>query len=245
MPPTVRSHGVEPPIDGQPSLAWLERVNRLSLLSQLVASTLHDMNNAMQVIGGGLELLRMPPVDVVAVSRAIGSKTDRVNVLLRDLSHFMRDPGGGLEPVNLRQLAEDTLAMRQFALGRIRATRTVEGEAVVPALRREVLQVLLNLVVNAEVALRGVPSPVLRIVIAPTPGGATLRVEDNGPGVPADLQARLFEPRVPATSGPVERLGIGLAVSQALAARQHGSLSYAPGSPTGATFTLALNPSDC
>ena len=79
---------------GVPPIAWLERVNRLSLLSRLVASTVHDMNNALQVMGGGLELLQMPPVDVAAVSRAIGGKTQRINGLLQDLTRFMRDAGG-------------------------------------------------------------------------------------------------------------------------------------------------------
>jgi two-component system C4-dicarboxylate transport sensor histidine kinase DctB len=226
--------GVAPPIE------WLERVNRLSLLSQLVASTLHDMNNALQVVGGGLELLHLQSVDLPAVSRAIGGKTDRMNALLQDLSRFMRDAGDAPEPVELRALAEQALALRQFAMARLRVTRSADGDPiVVPAVRREVLQVLLNLLVNAETALKGVSGPTLRIVVSGTPGGATLSVEDNGPGVPAERSARLFEQGCCWPTAPVEHLGIGLAVSRALAERRGGSLTYAPRQP-GALFTLAL-----
>jgi C4-dicarboxylate-specific signal transduction histidine kinase len=226
---------------GAPPIEWLERVNRLSLLSQLVASTLHDMNNALQVVGGGLELMHLQSVDLPAVSRAIGGKTDRMNALLQDLSRFMRDAGDAPEPVELRALAEQALALRQFAMARLRVTRSADGDPiVVPAVRREVLQVLLNLLVNAETALKGVPGPTLRIVVSGTPDGATLAVEDNGPGVPADRSPRLFEQGCCWPTAPVEQLGIGLAVSRALAERRGGSLTYRPRQPTGALFTLAL-----
>lgn len=226
---------------GAPPIEWLEHVNRLSLLSRLVASTLHDMNNALQVVGGGLELLHLQSVDLAAVSRAIGTKTDRMNVLLQDLSRFLRDTGDAPEPVELRALAEQALALRQFTMSRLRVMRAADGDPiVVPAVRREVLQVLLNLLVNAETALKGVPGPTLRIVVRGTPDGATLSVEDNGPGVASERVACLFEHGVSWPLAPVENLGIGLAVSRALAERRGGSLTYVPRQPTGALFTLAL-----
>ncbi len=228
-------------LDVQASLAWLERVNRLSLLSRLVSSTLHDVNNALQVIGGGVELLQMNPADVGAVSRAIGGRTESVNRLLQELSHFVRDTGSVPEAIDLRALAEQSLALRHFALSRLRATREVEGQAaIVHAVRREVLQVVLNLLVNAEMALPGVAGPRVRVVIAPAGDGAALSVEDNGPGVPAEHLDGLFERRPPPRENPVDRLGIGLAVSRALAERCGGTLTYTPREPTGAIFTLAL-----
>lgn len=229
-------------LGGDPhTLAWLARVNRLALLSRLVATTLHDMNNALQVIGGGVELLQLQPVDIGAVTRAIGGKTDRANVLLQDLSRFMRDAGDAVEPVDLRALAEQALALRHFSLARLRIAATVEGEATtVPAVRREVLQVLLNLLVNAEAALRGHPSPALRLHIGATPNGAVLGVEDNGPGVPVDQRDGLFAGRRQSGDGLMSPLGIGLAVSRALVERRGGTLSFAPREPSGAAFTLTL-----
>ncbi len=222
-------------------LAWLARVNRLSLLSRLVATTLHDLNNALQVIGGGVELLQLQPVDIAAVTRAIGGKTDRANVLLQDLSRFMRDVGDAVEPVDLRALAEQALALRQFSLARLRISATVEGEAVtVPAVRREVLQVLLNLLVNAEAALRGHASPALRVHVGTTPDGAVFSVEDNGPGVPVDQRDALFAGRRQSGEGLMSPLGIGLTVSRALVERRGGTLRFAPRAPSGAAFTVTL-----
>ncbi|MCC7034567.1 MAG: HAMP domain-containing histidine kinase [Acidobacteria bacterium] len=222
-------------------IAWLERVNRLSLVARLVSSTMHDMNNALQVIGGGVELLQMEQADVAGVSRAIGVKTERANLLVQDLSRFVRDMGGAPEPVELRALAEYALALRQFPFARLRATRTLLGEPLtVQAVRRELLQVLLNLLVNAEFALAGVRSPEVRVVVGPWGDGAALSVEDNGPGVPSSCRDGLFERRLLSQTGPIDRLGIGLMVSRTLAERQGGALTYTPREPTGAAFTLTL-----
>jgi len=222
-------------------MAWLERANRLSILARLVGSTVHDVNNALQVIGGGVELLQMKPAKPDEVTRAIGGQAERANRLLQDLSRFARDTGGGVEPINLRDLAEHALALRHFALTRLRATRAVEGDAVaVRAVRRDLLQIALNLLINAEMALPGTAGPTVRIVVAEGEHDATLVVEDNGPGVPAAARAALFERHPTAGEGPVDRLGIGLAVSRALAERNGGTLTYMPREPAGASFAVTL-----
>lgn len=222
-------------------MVWLERANRLSLQARLVATTVHDVNNALQVIGGGVELLQMAPADPGAVTRAIGGQAERANRLLQELSRFVRDAGGTVEPVSLRELAEQALALRHFALTRLRATRVVEGDGVtVAAVRRDVLQIVLNLLVNAELALPGVTRPAVRIVLGHDGGQATLAVEDNGPGVPPGMQGQIFEWQPPPEDGPADRLGIGLAVSRALAGRLGGTLACTPREPAGATFTLTL-----
>ncbi|MEZ5284231.1 MAG: HAMP domain-containing sensor histidine kinase [Vicinamibacterales bacterium] len=229
------SGGIAPPP------AWLERANRLSLLARLVSSTIHDVNNALQVIGGGVELVQMKPADPEAVTRAIGGQAERANRLLQDLSRFTRDTGGPPEPINVLELAEQALAMRHFALTRLRATRGVSGEPVtVRAVRRDVLQVVLNLLVNAELALPGTTGPALRIGVSAGDGVVRVSVEDNGPGIPESDRDTVFCPRTPAAEGAVDRLGIGLAVSRALARRQGGELAYAPVDPAGARFTLTL-----
>ena len=137
-------------------------------------------------------------------------------ITLQAIDFSLRDTGGTEEPVELRALAEHALALRHFALGRLRATFTVDGSALVIAtVRRDVLQILLNLVVNSEAALRGVPNPALRIVVASSDGGATIAVEDNGKGVSPDQRESLFDRREAAGDGVMSPLGIGLAVASA------------------------------
>lgn len=226
-----------------PDPAWLERANRLSLIARVVSSTVHDVNNALQVIGGSAELLEMAPGAGEAVLRralTISTQAKRASALLNDLSGFVRDTRARPERVGLRALALQTLAMRQYSLSKLRVVSAVDGDEVfVEANPRELLQLLLNLVINAEPALAVAPEARLQIRVSREGDQAAVDVEDNGSGVaPGEVDA-LFDA---STVAPNEAgdLRIGLAVSRWLASRMNGHLTYAPAAGSGARFTLRL-----
>lgn len=226
-----------------PAPAWLERANRLSLIARLVSSTVHDVNNALQVIGGSAELLEMAPGANEAVLRrgqTIGTQAKRASGLLNGLSTFVRDTRDRPERVGLHALVSQALAMRHYALSKLRIAAVVEGdELFVDANPRELLQVVLNLVINAEQALTATSDARLRIAVARDGGDATVAVEDNGGGVVASAVSTLFDAQTvpPNDAGD---LRIGLAVSRWLMSRMKGSLTYAEGPGPGARFTLRL-----
>jgi two-component system NtrC family sensor kinase len=103
-------------------------------------------------------------------------------------------------------------------------------------------QVLLNLVVNAQQSLQQQPQPRrLRITSALDAGGDTLcvSVADNGPGIPAHLRARVFDPYF--TTKPIGvGIGVGLAVSLGIVEAHGGRLSVDCPVGSGAVFTIAL-----
>jgi C4-dicarboxylate-specific signal transduction histidine kinase len=226
-----------------PAPGWLERANRLSLIARVVSSTVHDVNNALQVIGGSAELLEMAPGASEAVLRrgqTIATQSKRASGLLNELSAFVRDTRDRDERIGLHALSSHALAMRHYSLAKLRVTAAVEGEEVfVDANPRELLQLLLNLVINAEQALAGTGDGRLRIVVGQDGGQATMAVEDNGTGVAPEAAGRLFEAETiePNAAGD---LRIGLAVSRWLATRMRGTLAYAPAGDRGARFTLQL-----
>jgi len=226
-----------------PAPAWLERANRLSLIARVVSSTVHDVNNALQVVSGSAELLEMAPGATEAVLRrgqAIGTQAKRASALLNELSTFVRDTRDRPERVSLQALATQALAMRHYSLAKLRVASAVEGEELfVDANPRELLQVLLNLVINAEQALAATPEGQLRIAVSRDGSHAAVTVEDTGPGVAPEAAGRLFEAEMlpPNESGD---LHIGLAVSRWLTSRMTGTLTYAPAAVRGACFTLRL-----
>ncbi|MGE0865204.1 MAG: sensor histidine kinase [Vicinamibacterales bacterium] len=226
-----------------PAPAWLERANRLSLIARVVSSTIHDVNNALQVIGGSAELLEMAAGASEAVLRrgqTIGTQAKRASALLNDLSTFVRDTRDRPETVGLRAVAAQAVAMRQYSLAKLRVTTAIDGDDVmVDANPRQLLQVLMNLVINAEQALVKTPEAQLRIGVRRDGNQAGVTVEDNGGGVAAGNVETLFD----ATTDEPNQAGdlhIGLAVSRWLAARMGGSLSYEPAAGQGARFTLRL-----
>jgi signal transduction histidine kinase len=195
-----------------PPPEWLERANRLALTARLLSSTVHDVNNALQVIAGSVELLQMAPAASEMIQRritAIDTQSKRASKLLQDLTEFVRDARALAETVELKALAEQVLASRHYAVTKLRITASVEGEAVkVSANPKHLQQILLNLLVNAEDA----QCSTLAIRVGRDGNQAVVVVENNAGQASAKADA----------------LGIGLEVSQWLAQKNGGTVTYEP-----------------
>ncbi len=228
--------GLPPPIE------WLEQVNRQALATRLLAATVHDVNNTLQVVSGAAEVLAMDPTrDAVARrTAAIVGHARQATVALQALTAFARSAGDPVGRTRLKATAERAVGLRLYALRKARIAVSVEGDDVeCGAGDGRVLQILLNLVVNAEGALAGRSGASLAVTVSAEAGTASVSVEDNGPGLDDDHAASAFRwPPVPSVLGG--GLGIGLFVSQWLAARDGGALTHAPAPGGGAIFRLSL-----
>src|SRR4051812_42049152 len=97
---------------------WLERANRLALTSALLSTTVHEVNNALQVISGSAEMLN-PSASPDVIGRrtdAIGQHARRASALLAELSSFARDESTNMMSLDLGQIAQRALAMRQYTI---------------------------------------------------------------------------------------------------------------------------------
>src|SRR5215831_18697235 len=97
-----------------PSTAWLERANRLALAARLLASTVHDVNNSLQVISGNGELLELAPSadpTIVRRGQSIRTHARRASGLLTELMAFVKDANEQVSPTSLRAIATQAVAM--------------------------------------------------------------------------------------------------------------------------------------
>jgi signal transduction histidine kinase len=222
---------------------WLETVNRLATVAAQLATAAHEANNLLQVASGSAEMLEMMPDDPATVVRRAGVIRDhaqRAAALLSAVLEFSRDESVDMEPVDLDPLVDRALALRKYVLGKRGIAVTVERADAAPrasANRRRTLQLLLNLMMNAERAVETMAKPAITIAIRSEGGGVALAVTDNGAGgarpAPADrLQAE-------SSGRDTPRLGVGLRVAEWLAAVQDGRLTIAE-SDRGTTVTLWL-----
>jgi two-component system NtrC family sensor kinase len=118
------------------------------------------------------------------------------------------------------------------------AIRThVEPAPPVRAVEGELVQIALNLLVNAVQSSPAAPQ--IEIAVVPQGGGVVLRVGDRGPGIPPGLLARVFDPFF-TTKPPGVGTGLGLSLSYDLARRNGGRLDAANRPDGGAEFTLWL-----
>ena len=233
-------------------LLRLGQVARLNTLGELAAGMAHELNQPLTAVlantqAAGRLLGEDPPeLDTArtAMARA-AEQARRAAAVVARLRRAIERPGDGpaLQPVLLQEAVRNALHLLEPECARHAARVEFDADAS-PPLRVQadpvaLEQVLHNLLLNALQALDAMPAAERRIAItlAADGGQGRLVVEDSGPGIPDELLPRLFEPFFSTRDGG---LGLGLSLSETLAAGMGGSLTAAHAAPRGARFTLAL-----
>jgi len=221
----------------------LAQFNRMNVLGLVLPNVAHEVNNALQVVSGLVEMVSSRPElpqDVSEKLGRMGAQAGRASGLIRELVAFARRDHAGTTTVDVRRIVDAALAMRRYHLARDRVAITVDLPEQ-PCLARldghYLQQVLINVIVNAEQALHGQPGPTLAIHVAVDGPWVEILVEDNGVGLSKEVHARAGEPFFSASSA--HALGLGLAVSKALVEREGGTLSLAPAG-TGTRVRIAV-----
>jgi signal transduction histidine kinase len=242
----------EPVVDaGADELGQLARAfDRMRLqLAQLddarrafIANASHELRTPIFSLGGFLELLRDEDLDEPTRTEFLATATEqveRLSKLATDLLDLSRLDAGGirleLEPVSLpelaRELADEFSALALRDEHPLEALADEDGLAL--ADRQRVLQIGRALVDNA---LRHTP-PGTRVRIVAR--GASLAVEDDGQGIPAEHCEQVFARFTRLEGSRASGTGLGLAIARELAERMHGELRLVSG-PGRTVFTLEL-----
>ena len=222
------------------------RQERLAAVGQLVSGVAHEINNPLQAILGFAELLQMQanvPDDVKNDLILIQKESARACGIIRNLALFARQQTGEATRLRHADVIASVAELRQRRLESEDIELRVEdgSKQHVLAVMTELQQVVLNFVVNAEQAI---------VMSGRRPGRITLRtrdegdrvileVEDTGPGVPHDNEAKLFQPFF--TTKPVgQGTGLGLSVSYGIIDSLGGHIGYRRAPAGGAIFYFDL-----
>jgi signal transduction histidine kinase len=222
------------------------RQERLAAVGQLVSGVAHEINNPLQAILGFAELLQMQadvPESVKGDLRLIQKESARACNIIRNLALFARQQPGEAAPIRLTEVIASVAELRQRRLESEQIELRVEDTSVqcVSAVVTELQQVLLNFVVNAEQAILMSGRLPGRITIRSRDldGRVLLEVEDTGPGIPADHEAKLFQPFF--TTKPVgQGTGLGLSISYGIVDSLDGRIGYRSAPAGGAIFYFDL-----
>lgn len=225
--------------------ARLPAQERLATLGRLAAELTHELVNWLSVLHGGLglltqELQQRPPDEVAWLSphlRRLERATAQTLQLVSTLKTIARAPRPTPQRLRVSDLLEDLreLVVPQATARQITITLEPAAELHVDGDRGQLLQILLNLATNALDAMAGGGTLSLRARAEDTQ--AVLDVADTGPGIPPELQARIWEPFF---TTKTEGTGLGLALARPLAEAHRGTLTLVSHPGAGTTAHLGL-----
>lgn len=165
---------------------------------------------------------------------------ERVRDIVEDLRRLSADGTGEMAAFDLVETTE--AAMNWVKRGTKMAARvTTDGPAHLSAFGRKghIQQVVMNLFQNAVDAVEGVDDPHISVAYGTESGMAFVRICDNGPGIPDDKAAAVFDPFY-TTKEVGKGTGLGLSISHKIAEEHGGALALDRSSDGGACFTLTL-----
>ena len=217
----------------------LAQGEKLRALGQMAAGISHDLKNILNPLSLQLEVLKRrvarDPASAAEVVKAIAEVVRHGLDVVERLRAFSRqdEEPDTAEPVDLDQVMVTAIELCRPRLGngsRIRIAGEPGHARLVVARTSELVTAVVNLIFNAVDALQGAPGAITVRTGSDETGG-WIEVEDDGPGMPPELAARVFEPFF--TTKP-EGTGLGLAIVYAFAKRHRGTatLDTAPGRGT-------------
>jgi two-component system OmpR family sensor kinase len=215
------------------------RAARGEALSRVAAMAAHEIRNPLSVIRGTVDLMRersgatLVERDRLALSD-IGDEVERMRRLTQDLLDLSADRPLSLASVDLGELLAEAARSAQAAFPQIAVRCTLGALPAIEADAARLRQVFGNLLSNAAQA----QSSGEIFVRARAHGDAVeVTVEDQGPGIPDELNGRLFDLYFTTKSGGT---GLGLAVARRLVERHGGTLVHDALRRPGATFVVTL-----
>ena len=221
----------------------LRRSLRLAAAGEMAGALAHEVNQPLTALAnyGRSALVVLEREDERARLRAIIGKmlaeAERAAEVVRRLRDFFRAGTTRLEALPVEELVAAVRRIGASVIGERPVALEVRGDASLAPLyvdRLQVELVLRNLIANSVDAVQMRDGGRIEVSVGPEdPRRVRIVVADNGPGVPAANRESVFEPLV---SGKPTGMGLGLAVSRAIAEAHGGSLE----AREGGTFHLIL-----
>ncbi len=230
----------------------MQHTARLVTMGEMASLLAHDLNQPLAAIASyrtGLQnLLTSGDGDsarhIAPAIDAIGEAADRAGRIVRRVHNFVRRSEPRLEPVDVRDVVHETLALLEPELRKAHVLIETALQPMLPMARADrvlIEQVLVNLVRNAADAMRTVAAESRRLRIQASwpeeEGRIAVEVRDHGTGVAPDVAGQLFSPFVSTKPGG---MGMGLTICRSIMELHGGSITYAPAGDGGSVFRFTL-----
>ncbi|MBN1982931.1 MAG: response regulator [Chitinivibrionales bacterium] len=247
----------------------LLHAERMATLGVLSAGIAHEVNNPNSFIMGNIQIVQQwwnfiqractaytPASDdekkkmehivheMPKIFSAIKTGAQRVSKIVSGLKAFSRQEKARKEPTNLRRCVDDALELCANTLKQhMTVVNTVPMDLpLIMADAQQIVQVLVNLFVNAADATEDTPNATLTISASCGNSHLTIEVQDNGPGIETENLDKIWQPFF--TTKPTNKgTGLGLSICHGIIEGHNGLISVKSGAEVeagGACFTMSL-----
>jgi len=218
---------------------------RLAAMGQMIGGFAHELNNPLTSILGMAELLQEGEASEAARKQIVilHQQARRAAEIVQNLQYFARPPAPGRSQVNLNELVQRTVQMQAYPLRKSNITVDFLPEPAIPAIvadPNQLMQVFLNLLLNAEQAIReSREKGTIRVRIGRKPDSVWIVFQDDGPGIAPENLAHIFDPFF-TTKRPGRGTGLGLSICKTVLREHGGNIEAATSPDGGALFTITL-----
>jgi len=236
---------IEKELASQRELAFQNE--KLSAMGELLAGVAHELNNPLSVVLGHAQLL----LELEAASgvqrhtEQIKNAAERCARIVRTFLTMARQQPSKTEIIAINDIIRTAVGVARYGDSGNNieiVSDLADGLPPITGDPDQITQVILNLVINAEQAMRSSGKGnrvVLRTRLAPMRNAVILEIEDNGPGIPEEVRGRIFEPFF-TTKDVGQGTGIGLALSHRIVHTHKGEIHLDPGFGGGTRFSISL-----
>jgi two-component system NtrC family sensor kinase len=220
---------------------------RLAAMGQMIGGFAHELNNPLTSILGMSELLQEGETSEARRKQitVLHQQARRAAEIVQNLQYFARPPAPGRSQVNLNELVQRTVQMQAYPLRKSNITVDFLPEPTIPAIiadPNQLMQVFLNLLLNAEQAIReSREKGTIRVRMGRSadPNSVWIVFQDDGPGIAPENLTHIFDPFF-TTRRPGRGTGLGLSICKTVLREHRGNIEAASGPGGGAVFTITL-----
>ncbi|HEX3356131.1 MAG TPA: ATP-binding protein [Tepidisphaeraceae bacterium] len=223
----------------------LERKNRLAALGEMAAGLAHEIRNPL----GGIQLyvsllmtdLKEDPQSSQILTK-ISAGAKRLEALVGQVLQFSREILCNTREMDLAETIQQVVELSEIAAAKKHVRIEVSGPGAMPILGDPLLlgQAVMNLVLNAVEAMQESGAVTVRFSAPPAESDAKqfyLIVRDTGPGIPANILDRIFNPFFTTKDTGT---GLGLAIVHRVVEAHNGTIHASNAESGGAKFEIRI-----
>jgi PAS domain S-box-containing protein len=224
----------------------LIQAEKLAAMGQMLAGVAHELNNPLTAILGVTELLRDSEGIQDNTKRQLElthRQARRAARIVQNLLEFSRPAAPQKKALDVNTLVERTLQLQDHSLRRNNIHVDFQPQSELPTVigdANQLIQVFLNLISNAEHAIREVrDTGRIQIRIGRIGGHISVTIQDDGVGVAQEALPKLFDPFY-TTKRPGGGTGLGLSICMSIVREHGGSIDVETLPAGGSAFTVYL-----